>query len=127
MIHHSLSHRFVSLLCGASFALLSLLTNVERPCPMHSMDAHDATTMVEGDQGAHHAPTAPESAPDHQCNCAMICCGAPAVAMLAATPELGSVVVRAPIATPLPLQSTLFGAREHALPFAIGPPLVRRG
>ncbi len=127
MIRHSLSHRFISVLCGLSFALLSLLTNVERPCPMHSMGGHDATTMVEGDHGAHGEPMAPETAPDHQCKCSMACCGTPAVALLAVTPDLANAVVRTPIATPLPLQSTLFGAREHALPFAIGPPLVMRG
>ena len=128
MIRHSFSHRFVSLLSGVSFALLSLLTNVERPCAMHSMGGSDAMSMVEGDHGAHHAPMAPESAPDHQCKCSTLCCGTPTMAMLAETPDLASMAtVRASIATPLPLSITLFGVREHALPFAIGPPHVMRG
>ena len=127
MIGHSLPHRFVSLLCGLSFALLGLLTNVDRPCPMHNLGGQGATTMMEGDHGAHHAPAAPETAPDHQCKCSMICCSASAVAILTVFSTVPSSVVHTPIAAPLPLQLTLFGAREHALPFAIGPPLVMRG
>ncbi len=130
MIRPSLLHQFVSLLCGVSFALLSLMTNVERPCPMHSLGDHDATMMmvgVEGEHGAHTAPEVPRSAPDHQCRCGMICCGAPAVAILAMAPDLVSNVLRMPIATPLPLPMTWAAAREHVLPFAIGPPLVMRG
>lgn len=127
MSRTSFAHRFVSLLCGVSFALFSLSTNVVRPCPMHGTGGHDMSANMGQAHGSHHAPASPSSVPQHSCKCGTTCCSAPLVAMLT-VPLLVSVTEVDAASAPLPplLAAPAF-VREHALPFAIGPPATVRG
>ena len=131
--------RLAALLCGASFALLSLTLSVTRPCTMHGAVAHEASAPVQRGHGAHHVAgssaqsSAPSDAPveaplpAHSCDCAALCCCVPGASLHVASARAPAEAAVSSARAAMSAAVALPTPHDHVLPFAVGPPARASG